>query len=233
MISIVIALYNDFKHGYMQEYIPLYKSISKEIPLEIIVVDGASQDETQQFLKDHNINFLIRENSTRLSRIQLGLENTSGTKIIIHHPRSILSKDAFEALLNTNAIWGGFTHQFDYSNPLLKFTSYYSNYIRAKLKNIFYLDHCIFLDNELKNILLNLEDREIFEDTEISKALRVMAKGHLLEAISKTSSVRFIQNGILNQCLINQKMKLLYYLNRNHKQMNKVYEKGLNLNNDN
>lgn len=233
MISIVIPLYNDFKHGYIQEYIPRYLDISKQIPLEIIIVDGASQDETHQFLEKHNIKFLIKPNTTRLKKIQFGLEMAKGKKIIIHHPRSILDHKAFQTLLTTNAKWGGFTHQFDHSNPLLKFTSFYSNYIRAKFKNIFYLDHCIFLDNELKQTLLNLEDREIFEDTEISKILKIKNKGHILKSISQTSSVRFLKNGILKQCLINQKMKLLYYLKRNHKQMNKTYEKGLNLNNDN
>lgn len=233
MISIIIPLYNDFKHGYIQEYIPRYLNISKQIPLEIIIVDGASQDDTHQFLEKHKIHFLIKPNTTRLKRIQLGLESSKGKKILIHHPRSILDHKAFESLLTTKAKWGGFTHQFDYSNPLLKFTSFYSNIIRGKFKNIFYLDHCIFLDNELKNVILLLEDREIFEDTEISKTLRKEAKGLLLEPISKTSSVRFLKNGIVKQCLINQKMKFLYYIKGNHKQMNKTYEKGLNLNNDN
>jgi glycosyltransferase involved in cell wall biosynthesis len=233
MISVVITLFNDFKHGYIQEYIPSYKALSNEFDLEIIVIDGGSKDETHNFLEQNSISYFTLNNSTRLKRIQYGLQKAKGDKIIIQHPRSFLKRDAFEALQNTSAQWGGFTHVFDHNNPLLKFTSFYSNYIRFDLRNIIYLDHCIFIDQSLKDIILNLKDREIFEDTEISKALAKKYKPKRLLPVSQTSSVRFLTNGILRQIILNQRMKLAYYFKRDHKKMNVEYEKGLNLNNDN
>jgi len=232
MISIVIPLFNEIDHGYIQKYIPYYLSLKDKFNIELILIDGASTDETKEYIESYNLKLNILRDSTRLKRIQRGVQLAKGEVIILHHPRSILEISAFEQLLKTKAYWGGFTHKFDHAHPLLKFTSFYSNIVRADLKSIFYLDHCIFLRVKLKEEILKIKDREIFEDTEISKKLKNINKPKRLKAISKTSAIRFNKNGVLRQCLLNQKLKMQYWLNKDHRKMNKNYEKELNLNND-
>ena len=220
--------FNEMQHGYIQRSLPLYQGQN----IELIVVDGGSTDSTQTFLEENNIQFLVISDSTRLKRIQKGIELTTGAKIIIHHPRTILNIPAFDHLLNTKNAWGAFTHKFDHNHPLLVFTSLYSNFIRGDLRSIFYLDHCFYLDRSLKNKIIGLEDCEIFEDTEISKTLKNHSKGKRLSEVAQTSAIRFRKNGIFKQAFLNQKMKWMYYFNKDHRQMNKEYEKNLELNNE-
>ena len=219
------------QNGYIQKLSPhLSQDLNEKI--ELIIIDGASTDGTREFLTNQKVKFHTLENSTRLARLKYGLKLATQNKIILHHPRSILEANAFKELIYTNEQWGGFTHRFDIRHPLLNFTSFYSNFIRGDIKSIFYFDHCIYLDKNLKDLILNLEDREIFEDTEISLILKQRTKGKRLKASSTTSAIRFLSNGIYRQAYLNQKMKWLYYKKHNHKLMNKEYEKDMNLNNE-
>jgi GT2 family glycosyltransferase len=134
------------------------------------------------------------------------------------------------ANLSTDNRWGAFTHQFSISHPLLDFTSWYSNYIRGGLRSIYYLDHCIFAQKQLLLDVGLLPDIDIFEDTEICLRLKKQGKPIRLPFISQTSAVRFQVQGIYQQALKNQYLKWLYYFNRSDTKMNRLYEKGLELN---
>ena len=60
--------------------------------------------------------------------------------------------------------------------------------------------------------------------------LKKRAKQTRLPFVSLTSAVRFQSQGIYRQALKNQYVKWLYYCKRSDKEMNKLYEKGLELN---
>ncbi|MCC5815356.1 MAG: hypothetical protein JJT78_11405 [Leptospira sp.] len=175
-----------------------------------------------------------QEAPTRAEKLNIGFHRSKGELILFHHPRSMLSREGFQHLIEMSESfskmfpWGGFTHCFNMDHPILRFTSWYSNQIRAKWRGILYLDHCIFFDRNLW--LQDHPKMEIFEDTELSIRFRVFSKPLILSQYSVTSSIRFKKNGILYQSIINQILKLGYYFNCNPKFMNRVYEKGLNLN---
>lgn len=228
MISVVLPLFNEMKNGLLQKSLP--HLINEKI--ELIIIDGGSSDGTLDYLEELKLKYHSLNKSTRLCRLKKGIELAQNEFIILHHPRSILEKTAFKEILYTEAQWGGFTHQFNYTHPLLQFTSFYSNFIRGDLKSIFYLDHCIFLRKHLAEKILAIPDCEIFEDTEISLELSKSYQGKRLKSKSTTSAIRFLKNGIFKQAFLNQKMKWLYYKKHNHKLMNKEYEKNLNLNNE-
>lgn len=172
---------------------------------------------------------------TRAERLNIGFQKSKGDLILFHHPRSFIEEKGIQYLIdlsnkkNRKLIWGGFTHKFDLEHFLLRFTSWYSNQIRAKLKGIFYLDHCIFFDRMLWKE--NLPHVEIFEDTILSYQLLSFAKPVLLPYISETSSIRFQQKGIWLQSILNQLLKIGFHLKINPSFMNQIYEKNLWLNN--
>ena len=171
----------------------------------------------------------LSEAATRAERINLGVQRCKGEMILLHHPRSRLDTQAIENLKKrTNEkLWGGFTHRFDVSHPLLKFTSFYSNYVRARIFSIVYLDHCIFFHRSFWQPLPAIA---IFEDTVLSGQLKSFGRAQIWPYTSVTSAVRFIENGIWRQALLNQILKIGYYLNVSHERLNAVYEKGLDLN---
>lgn len=228
IISVVIPTFNEIRNGYLKKSLLV---LTQKENVEVIVVDNMSTDGTAQLAQEYQVKLYQDNLPSRAERLKYGVQKAKGDIILMHHPRSVLSIEALNELEQTSASWGAFKHEFDDSHPLLKFTSFYSNYIRGG-RGIFYLDHCIFFKRELTSEVLKLKNVEIFEDTEISLILRSKSKAQLLKSIATTSAVRFKKNGIIKQILLNQKMKILYYLGCHHQEMNRNYEQNLGLNND-
>lgn len=171
--------------------------------------------------------------NSRSSRLNLGIQQSSGEYIILHHPRSVLDVQGINFLLNLEEVsWGGFTHAFDEDTLFLKLTSWYSNAIRSKISGIIYLDHCIFIHrNLLPEKQPFVPELEIFEDTAFCKKISKKYKyPKILPYQSTTSSIRFKKNGYWLQGFLNQLLKVCYFLKVPQKTMNQIYEKGLYLN---
>jgi len=212
MLSVVIPTDRQTECSVLEKTL---SSISQMKNLEIICVDK-------------------KEARSRAERLNVGFHRSQGEVILFHHPRSFVDPVGIQVLIvmshdtNRNVFWGGFTHQFDINHPLLNFTSWYSNNIRAAKRGIFYLDHCIFFDRRLWK--KDLPKVEIFEDSLLSYEFRKILKPMLLAHLSTTSSIRFQKNGVLKQALLNQALKVAFHLKVSHTLMNKLYERGLGLN---
>ena len=232
-LSIIIPTFNEIKNDYIQKSFPLLHEIVQTEPnqIEVLIVDSHSQDGTIELAKKYNFKVITCETTSRAYRLKLGIENSQGEKILLHHPRSLLTKQGLIFLKEHAKGWGAFTHKFDSSHPLLSFTSFWSNYIRGT-RGIFYLDHCIYFERKFKEATLELPDLDIFEDTEICKILRSLGAPELLPFPSTTSAIRFKKNGVLKQAIMNQKLKIQYYLGVHHQKMNRDYEKNLKLNSE-
>ena len=231
MISIVIPTFNESKTGYLKLILTQLALLDNA---EVLVIDGGSTDGTLDIIRSFGANVEILPNSSRAARLKTGIAKSSGELILLHHPRSLLSADAISSLRSlgegNRGFWGGFSHKFDTQHPLLKFTSWYSNVIRCDRKSILYLDHCIFFDKELTELATLTPDVDIFEDTELSKIFSRHSNPVRCPEHSTTSAIRFVQNGIYRQALMNQFLKIGYLLKISHKTMNRLYEKGLGLN---
>lgn len=212
MLSVVIPA-NDFEtNSFLKRTL---ESLQKFKDLEIVCVD-------------------LSEAKSRGERLNIGFHRTAGTVILFHHPRSFVDPKGIKHLIDLSntrdrqKMWGGFTHTFDKSHALLRFTSWYSNSVRGKRKGILYLDHCIYFDRELWQD--DIPHVEIFEDTLLSYHLLRYSKPIVLPYMSQTSAIRFEKNGVWRQSLMNQVLKLGFFLNVPHEVMNRIYEKGLGLN---
>lgn len=228
-MSVILPTYNEMALGFLPKIIAALTSCSD---VEIIVVDRNSSDGTSEWLKEQPVQLISTEENSRASRLNIGVSKACGEIILLHHPRSILEPSALQLLVRAKdqLNWGGFTHVFDLPHPLLKFTSWYSNRVRAKRAGIVYLDHCIFVHRRLVTGKPFVPEVDIFEDTELSKKLLKHSRPQILPALSQTSAIRFQKNGIYKQALANQLLKLGYKLNLPHRWMNRQYERRLQLN---
>jgi len=233
-ISVVIPVKEEMKLSFHQKIIESYQSFPN---CELLWIIGPNNDGTYEDLVENQQQVIQTNANSRAERINIGIEATSHSLILVNHPRSFLSENAIRHLscmkVDDNKFWGGFTHEFYQSkHPILKFTSFYSNNIRFGLRKIIYLDHCIFLTRNM----ITAEDpapvplADIFEDTLFSIKLSKLTRPLRIKHKSYTSPVRFNNNGVIKQSLMNQKLKLKFLFGFSKEKMNKEYEKNMNLN---
>jgi glycosyltransferase involved in cell wall biosynthesis len=232
-ISIIIPTFNEGTNSFYTETL---KSLASIPDLELIIVDRSSQDQTQCLAQKYGAKVIKSTNNTRAARLNEGIFAATGKIILLHHPRSKIDTLCIEYLKKNyhNISWGGLIHSFDFEHPLLKFTSWYSNNIRAKMKQILYLDHCIFFRQDLLNLSFKgkkiVPEVDIFEDTLLSFKLQKLGDPTLIPYSSKTSIIRFKKVGIFKQSFLNQVLKLAFVLGYPVKSLNKIYENDLSLN---
>lgn len=235
-ISVIIPIKEEINLGFHRRIIESYSRFTN---CELLWVAGPNKDGTYQDLVELEQRVIQTTSNSRAERINIGIEATQHSIILLNHPRSMLSANAINHLslfnFNDNKIWGGFTHEFyKSSHPVLKFTSFYSNKIRFDLSGIIYLDHCIFLTRNMicPNDSEPVPVVDIFEDTLLSKKLLKQSHPMRIQEKSSTSPVRFTTNGVFKQSMMNQKLKLQHKFGYSEEKMNQAYEKNLNLNSE-
>lgn len=234
MISVILPCLNELRHGYLPRILDNLSRQQGEA--EIIAVLSPSQDATADVIRQYqHVRVLEANSQNRAQRLNYGLHNSQGDIVLLHHPATLLpSDDAFihiaTSMANPDIVWGGFRHSFDLDHWLLRFTSWYSTYLRPRWGHILYLDHCIFARRDLLIKLGGVPDMDIFEDTVLSQKLASLAPPHIVEANVMTSARRFKQRGIYRQALLNQSLKLMYYAGISPAVMNRLYERHSQIN---
>ena len=228
-LSIVFSSLNEESNPF---FVKSLERLSKHNACEVICVDGGSEDKTEQIVKDNGAKFISTNQNMRSERLNTGIKAALANLVLLHHPRSLIEDQGIEYLIDNaeKLKWGAFRHSFNNPNLALKITSWYSNQIRGKLKEIYYLDHCIYCQKEILEQAGLIDPVAIFEDTLLSKKLSKIAKPKLLVFKTTTSAIRFEQNGIFRQVLLNQYLKLKFQLGFSKDKMNQLYEKGIELN---
>lgn len=228
MLSIVLPTSQEMALNWLPETL---QSLSSRADVELIVVDNDSQDGTAECVHKVGCRVIRCPGSSRAERLNAGIDAAAHERVLLHHPRSRLAPDAITALLalDPDVPWGGFTHAFDQTHPLLAWTSFYSNRIRMDRSGIVYLDHCIFFNRSLLDRPA-VPERYIFEDTALSLRLRRIAQPLRLPHQAVTSSVRYARNGVWRQATMNQVMKVGFAAQLPDPWLNRIYERGLGLN---
>ncbi len=223
------AILSSFNEVHNEVFWANLKLLAEFPDVETLVIDGGSHDGTAEKLSRGQVH--VAHDSKRGERYNMGIERAQGKLILLVHPRTRLTREAIDFLTRERwqRKWGAFRHSFDMEHPLLKFTSWYSNHVRGRRCGIFYLDHCLVFSADLK-ASAHFPSVAVFEDTYFSRSLRAVVRPELLPHTLKTSAVRFRKNGPIRQSVLNQILKILFFFRVSDKWMNRVYEKGLSLN---
>ena len=226
MISVILSTNNEIRNGYLKKILTSIENQDTEH--EIIVVDNGSTDDTIKLCKKYADKIFTLPNSNRAQRFNYWMKKAKWKIILFHHPVTLMQDDAFEYIENfikTWSIWGGFTHSFDHRHWLLAFTSWYSNNVRGK-RGILYADHLIFWKKKCFESVGGFPDMDVVEETPLCAAMRKKYwKPEIIPHKVVTSARRFTGRGMYKHALLNQYIKLWFYLWLSDKIMNKHYEK--------
>lgn len=236
MISVVLPCLNELRHGYLPKILANLEAQQGE--KEIIVVVSPSQDGTREMLAQMpQIRLLESAAQNRAQRLNTGIAASQGDIVLLHHPATLLpAKTALvlieAAMQDPGVMWGGFRHQFDWDHWLLRFTSWYSTYVRPRWGRILYLDHCVFARRSLLTKIGGVPDMDIFEDTVLSQLLRQHGAPVVLPSTITTSARRFRSRGVYYQAMLNQLLKIMYHSGIDPQMMNQLYERKVQINVD-
>ncbi len=219
MISIVIPTLNE--SNYLADTLQsIFDAVSN--PIEIIVVDGGSIDNTVEIAMKFGVQVLLCGNG-RSYQMNAGATVATGDVLVFLHGDtrvptgfdrwvekwSNLSKSSL--LKEEQSIAGAFNLKINSDRLGLRWVEWGVK-VRSKFFNLPYGDQALFLKASTFHELGGFPELPIMEDFVFVRSLSKCGKITIVPASVTTSARRWEQQGIFKTTIINQIMILGYYL---------------------
>ena len=214
-VSLIIPVFNEAL--IIEEYLA---RIPMRPDLEVIIVDGQSDDETVALCEKIQLKFkpkiVISPLKGRANQLNFGASLAIGQILCFLHLDSQLPSDYFtqiEKLLSyPQAIAGAFSLAIAAPQMPFRWLEKLVDW-RSRLFSLPYGDQGLFLKKSVFNTMEGFSPMPIMEDYEFVQRLKKQGKIYISQASVLTSSRRWQKLGILKTTLINQGIILGYYLN--------------------
>ncbi len=208
LISIIIPTLNE--EGNIEAAINSIQSNK----IEIIVVDGGSQDETLLIAKSLDVKVVVSAPG-RANQMNTGAMVASGEILLFLHADTRLLTGFDEMIRTTLAkpgiVAGAFALQIDAPNWGLRLVEFGVKW-RSHLWQMPYGDQAIFLTKDVFQKVGNFPQIPIMEDFELMRKLKSLGKIYLLPTPVITSPRRWLKQGILQTTILNQIIVIAYLL---------------------
>lgn len=166
---------------------------SCEEPVEIIVVDGGSTDETVAIARDFRAKVIDDVPRGRGSQLHAGASIATGDVLLFLHADSIPPVDAFveirRAFETRESVAGNFALRFNGGGGAARFMTWF--YPQIRRIGLIYGDSGIFVRRETYEQIGGFEPLPLFEDLELIGRLKKEGKWVHLQVELTTSSRRF------------------------------------------
>ena len=208
-ISIIIPTLNEASN--IKEVITSSQSSNN---VEIIVVDGGSQDQTLLIAKSLNVQVII-SSPGRAHQMNAGAMAASGEILLFLHADTRLPTN-FEQMIRTTLVKpgivaGAFALRINAPDWGLRLVEFGVKW-RSHLWQMPYGDQGIFLTKDVFQQVGNFPQMPIMEDFELMRKLKTLGKIYLLPTPVITSPRRWLKKGIIQTTLWNQIIVIAYLL---------------------
>ncbi|MFM7409030.1 MAG: TIGR04283 family arsenosugar biosynthesis glycosyltransferase [Cuspidothrix sp.] len=182
--------------------------------IEIIVVDGGSEDETLLIAKSLGVEVVVSPPG-RANQMNTGAMVASGEILLFLHADTRLPSGFDEMIRKTlgkpGIVAGAFSLSINAPNWGLRLVEFGVRW-RSHLWQMPYGDQAIFLTKEIFQKVGNFPQMPIMEDFELMRKLKLWGKIYLLPTPVITSPRRWLKKGILQSTILNQVIVIAYLL---------------------
>ncbi len=219
-VSVIIPTLNEAVS--LKRTIDAIKSLDENV--EIIVVDGGSQDETRLIAERCDVTVLDAERD-RGNQMRVGANFARGGILWFLHADTIPSPETIgqlkNALKNADTVGGNFTICFDGNLRAAKFMTWL--YPNLRKIGLLYGDSAIFVRRDIYQKIGGFKPLPLFEDLDFIRRLKRAGKIANLSAIVTTSSRRFENRSFLLTFLRWTIFQCLYWLGVSPNRLAKRY----------
>ncbi|WP_103021371.1 TIGR04283 family arsenosugar biosynthesis glycosyltransferase [Salinibacter altiplanensis] len=175
----------------------------QEAPVEILVADGGSTDNTRSVARAHGAT-VLKAPRGRATQMNHGATHSAGRLLLFLHADTQLPPDGVslirQSLSPPDATAGTFRLRFDDPTPLLRFYAWCTGWPWIRLC---FGDRGQFVERSAFESVGGFPDWPLFEDLELAARLQKHGGFRFLNASVKTSARRFRRHGPLRQQLLN------------------------------
>lgn len=208
-LSVIIPVLNEAEH-----LETVLHRVQQATSVEIIIVDGGSQDSTLTLAQSFSAVKVISTLPCRAQQMNAGAQAASGKILLFLHGDTLLPEDYLEQVqivLKSRAIAGAFELKISGSMRGLRLVeqlvSWRSHYFQFP-----YGDQALFLTAAVFHELGGFAELPIMEDFEFVSRLRKRGKIAIAATAVITSGRRWQKLGVFRTTLINQLMIIAYRL---------------------
>lgn len=181
--------------------------------VEIILVDGASSDQTVDAASNHVDQVVIAQRG-RASQMNAGAELAKGAALLFLHADTALPVDVdiliSSALARSSREWGRFDVRIAPGSPVLAIVAFMMNW-RSRITGVATGDQAIFVRRTTFVKIGGFPDVSLMEDIEICKALRRVSPPVCLHHKVTTSARRWQKYGVWRTIWLMWSLRLAHF----------------------
>ena len=220
-ISIVVPVLNEGQH--IECTLTLLGPL-RERGVEVIVVDGGSNDDTVARATPL-ADLVIHAPCGRARQMNAGAAIAQGKLLLFLHADTSLPPDAdglIRQVLTGGGLWGRFDVRILGRHPMLKVIAVFMNW-RSRLTGIATGDQAIFVRREAFEHVDGFPDQPLMEDIELSRRLRSLAAPICLAQSATTSGRRWESRGLWRTIILMWWLRWRYWRGDSAQQLAKAY----------
>lgn len=229
-LAVIIPCINEEVN--LRELLPLIKSYSEDLPIEVLVCDGGSADNSEAVVLDNAFTFLKSPIKSRAAQMNLGAINSDADVFFFLHADARPHPDFYHLIHNAvsrkESKFGGFRFKFDSNKFLLKVNSWFTRfnvlYFRGGDTGLFFTRDFFYSLGAYDEYWTIMEEYDLLRKAKLTKEKFFLIQKDTLVSARKYDKNSWLRVQIANLIAINSFKK-----NKNPNEILEQYKRNLNL----